>query len=311
MNGNPAMAREALLVMAYGTPQDLDEVEAYYTHIRHGRAPDPEALRELQDRYRVIGGRSPLLDITRAQASGLSERVGVPAYVGQKHAAPFIADAMGKLAEESIDRAIGLVMAPHFSAMSVGEYHKRVSEAAEAVGWTGQFEMIDSWHLLEGWLEVEAGFVRAALSTVDESARAQTIVIFTAHSLPAGIVRSGDPYPVQLEETAAAIAERAALRSWRVAWQSASPTDQPWLGPDVLEVMVEVASQGTKGVVICPCGFVADHLEVLYDVDVECRDLASDLGIAFARTQSPNDDPRFLDALGGLVKAKLAAATRL
>ncbi len=296
------MARDALLVMAYGTPRDLSEVEAYYTHIRHGRPPDPEALAELQDRYRAIGGRSPLLDITQAQAEGLAERLQLPAFVGQRHAPPFIADAVARLAADSIETAVGLVMAPHYSAMSIGEYRKEVTRAATEHGWEGRFEMIESWHLLGGWIDIEADFVRTAFGSLPVQVQDRACVIFTAHSLPETIVRTGDPYPTQLQETAAAVVARAGVQSWRVAWQSASRTGQPWLGPDLLEVMDEVAADGTKAVVVCPCGFVADHLEILYDVDIEARRHADELGLAFARTRSPNDEPRLLDALAGLVK---------
>lgn len=299
------MPRDAVLVMAYGTPRDLDDVEAYYTHIRHGRAPDPKALAELRQRYEAIGGRSPLLEITHAQAEGLGLRLGLPVFVGQRHSPPFIADAVAELAARTIDRVVGLVMAPHFSAMSIGEYRKEVVRTAEEHGWDGGFEMIESWHTLEGWLDLEAEFVRAALTSLADDASGRTVV-FTAHSLPEAIVRAGDPYPRQLEETAAAIAARASVQSWRVAWQSASSTGQPWLGPDLLEVLSELAEEGIEGVVVCPCGFVADHLEVLYDIDIEAQRRAGELGLALARTQSPNDDPRFLDALAGLVRSTLS-----
>ncbi|HEX2239854.1 MAG TPA: ferrochelatase [Actinomycetota bacterium] len=299
------MPRDALLVMAYGTPRDLDDVEAYYTHIRHGRPPDPAALAELRQRYAAIGGRSPLLEITRAQAAGLEQRLQLPVLVGQKHSSPFISDAVGELVTRAVDRAVGLAMAPHYSSMSIGGYHREVLKAAEEEGWPGHFEMIESWHLLEGWLDLQAEFLRAALATLPAHARNRT-VIFTAHSLPEAILRTGDPYSDQLHESAAAISARAGVSSWRVAWQSASPTGQPWLGPDLLEVLDQLAGAGAQGVVVCPCGFVSDHLEILFDVDIEARRRAAELGLELARTQSPNDDPRFLDALAGLVRTTLA-----
>ncbi|MFN2525586.1 MAG: ferrochelatase [Actinomycetota bacterium] len=305
------MTTDAVLVLAYGTPRDLDEVEAYYTHIRHGRPPDPGALEDLRERYRLIGGRSPLLDITLEQAGGLSQRLDLPVFVGQKHAAPFIADAVAHLAEHSIDRAIGLVMAPHYSAMSVGEYEREIVAAANLVGWGGRLDMIKSWHLLEGWVDLQANFVRAALASIPEMARQETAVVFTAHSLPKAILRTGDPYPRQLEESADAIASRAELSAWRVAWQSVSETGRPWLGPDLLQVMVDLAGKGAKGIVVCPCGFVADHLEILYDVDIQARDLADELGLSFARTESPNEHPDFLGSLTRLLRATLKDKVRL
>lgn len=301
------MTATAVLVMAYGTPRGLDEVEAYYTDIRHGHPPSAEQLQELTDRYRAIGGRSPLLDITMAQANGLEARLqGVPVYVGQKHASPRITDAVQQMQADGIERAVGLVLAPHFSSMSVGDYEKRVRDAAEGAGWDGAFAIIPSWHLEPGYL----GFLTEALSeardSLPEEARAESMTLFTAHSLPERILASGDPYPSQLRETAEAVASRADVRVWETAWQSAGRTRDPWIGPDILEVLPRLAREGRPGVIICPCGFVADHLEVLYDVDVEAKELAAELGLAFARTRSPNDDPAFLDALAKVVNRALA-----
>lgn len=290
-----------VLVMAYGTPKDLDGVEAYYTDIRHGSPPPPELLKELTDRYRAIGGRSPLLEITRTQTKGIEERLpGVRGYLGQKHASPFIPDAMREIATDGIEVLAGLVLAPHYSSMSIGDYERRTVRAAEEAGWNGTLRMIHSWHLEEAYLDMLAARVNEAIESLKRAKREATAVIFTAHSLPAAIVRKGDPYPEQLTETATAVADRAGLDRWQVAWQSAGRTDEAWLGPDILEVLVDVAARGEGGVVICPCGFVSDHLEVLYDIDIEARQLAGDLDIELVRTVSPNTDPAFLDMLAGV-----------
>jgi protoporphyrin/coproporphyrin ferrochelatase len=300
------MTKRAVLVMAYGTPQDLSEVEAYYTDIRHGRPPAPEQLAELTERYRAIGGRSPLLEITTAQAAGIGDRLdGIPVYIGQKHAAPRISDAVMQMSKDGIEHAVGLVLAPHFSSMSVGDYERRVQAAAASAGWTGTLTMIPSWHLEPGYLEFLWGAVQSAREELPVETRSRSKVLFTAHSLPEKILESGDPYPDQLRETAFAVAARGGIEDWEIAWQSAGRTADPWIGPDILEVLPRLKQDGVPAVVICPCGFVADHLEVLYDVDIEARALARRLGLPLARTRSPNDDPEFLDVLAAVVRRAL------
>ena len=288
--------------MAYGTPASLEDVESYYTDIRGGRRPSSEQLDELTGRYRAIGGRSPLLDITRAQAAGIEERLDATrCYVGQKHAAPFIPDAIELMVEDGVGRAVGLVLAPHHSSMSVGDYEKRARAAAGTAGLKADLVMIDSWHLEPGFIELLAQRVTTALDALSPSARDEAVVVFTAHSLPSSILGSGDTYPEQLQQTADAVAARAGLARWQVGWQSAGRTSVPWLGPDLLAIMVELAAKEVPGIVVCPCGFVADHLEVLYDVDIEAQALAADLDIQLQRTASPNTDPAFLDMLASVV----------
>ncbi|MDP9223487.1 MAG: ferrochelatase [Actinomycetota bacterium] len=300
------MSRQGVLVMAYGTPSGLEDVEAYYTDIRGGRPPTPELLGELVARYRAIGGRSPLLDITRAQAEGIRDRLqGVSVYIGQKHAPPFIADAVRQMQAAGVDHAVGIVLAPHFSAMSIGDYERRALRAASDSGWTGTLTVIQNWHLEPGYISFLAHALDRALEELPEEARAAAVVLFTAHSLPERILEHDDPYPEQLLETAAAVAREADVAHWRIAWQSAGRTADPWIGPDVLDVLFRLKNESAPGVVICPCGFVADHLEVLYDVDIEARRLAQSLELPFARTRSPNADPRFLDALAAVVERAL------
>lgn len=300
------MSGTAVLVMAYGTPLDLDDVERYYTDIRRGRPPSPELLDELTERYRAIGGRSPLLEITRAQVEGIEERLeGTPAFLGQKHSPPFIADAVRDIGATGADRIVGLVLAPHFSSMSVGDYERRARTAAAEVGWDGALTMIESWHVEPGYIAFLVDAVDEALGALPEEARDDALVVFSAHSLPQKIVADGDPYPEQLRETAEAVAAEMGLARWRTGWQSAGRTADPWLGPDVLEIIDAEATAGTRAIVVCACGFVADHLEVLYDLDVEAAAAARERAVAFARTRAPNTQPRFLDTVAGVVRRAL------
>jgi protoporphyrin/coproporphyrin ferrochelatase len=294
-----------VLVMAYGTPATADDVEAYYTHVRRGSPPTPELLADLRRRYDAIGGTSPLRERTEAQAAAIQAALG-PAYrvrLGMKHSAPFVEDGVAALAAEGVRRGVGLVLAPHYSALSVGEYVQRAGEAAGDAGLEMKF--VESWHLAPGYLDLLAGFVGDTVDRLGAGA-APVHVLFTAHSLPARILETGDPYPTQLGETAEAVAERAGVERWSVAWQSAGRTPEPWIGPDVLSVLPQLAAAGVRGVVVCPAGFVSDHLEVLYDLDVEAAGIARGLGLRFARTASPNDHPDFCAALADVVRSRVA-----
>lgn len=297
-------APTGVLLMAYGTPAGLDDVEAYYTHIRRGRPPEPALLAELIDRYRAIGGGSPLLGTSRAQQAGLQELLGesFSVVLGMKHAPPFIEDAVTQLAADGITEAVAVVLAPHYSALSVGEYIARVKNAAQG---SPRFCFVHDWHLQDDFLALLADRVAAEVAALEAGGHGDGAleVIFTAHSLPSRIVAEGDPYPTQLAETAEAIAGRLGLESWSVAWQSAGRTDEPWLGPSLLDVMRELATAGRRGVVVCPAGFTADHLETMYDLDIEARALADKLGLAFRRTEAPNADPRFLRALADVARS--------
>lgn len=281
-----------VLVMAYGTPATPDDVEAYYTHVRGGRPPTPELLADLQRRYAAIGGTSPLLEVTRRQAAGLQAELGdgFRVELGMKHAPPFIEDGVAALA--TADRAVGLVLAPHYSAMSVGEYARR----AEGV------DVVEQWWDAPGYLDLLADAVERGLDALPEG----TEVVFTAHSLPQRILETGDLYPDQLRATAEAVAARSGVARWSQAWQSAGRTPDPWLGPDILAVLDDRAATGRAGVLVCPCGFVSEHLEILYDLDVEARARADALALPFARTAMPNDDPAFLRVLADVVRARLA-----
>jgi len=294
MNDRP---RHGLVVMAYGTPRRPEDIEAYYTHIRRGRPPAPEQLADLTARYEAIGGISPLARLTEAQCAALERGLERRApgewtvVLGQKHAAPFIEDAVNALADLGVDDAVGLVLAPHYSRTSVGEYQHRAAETAAArdLPWHG----IERWHLEPAYVD----FLTAAVDDARAGLPERTTVLFTAHSLPERALE-GDRYPDELAESAAVVADRLGLTSWSQAWQSAGRTPEPWRGPDVLDELRRLAAEGgTDGVLVCAQGFTADHLEVLYDLDIETRAVADELGLAFARTRSLNDDDAVMDAL--------------
>ena len=300
------MAEVGLVVMAYGTPASPDDIEAYYTHIRRGHAPTPEQLADLTARYQAIGGTSPLAERTEAQRAGLaaaleqSEPGRWAVALGQKHAAPFIEDAVAALADAGVAHIVGLVLAPHYAAASVGQYQERLHAAAAERGLPSA--AVDSWHLEPAYLALLADAVREGLARLPE----RTKVLFTAHSLPERAL-VGDPYPDQLRASATAVAETVGLArwaGWSVAYQSAGRTADPWRGPDILAVLDELAASGrADGVLVCPQGFVSDHLEVVYDLDIEARRRADGLGLAFARTRVCNDDPVVLAALAARVQA--------
>jgi ferrochelatase len=308
-------SRVGILVMAYGTPSSPENIPEYYTHIRRGRPPTDEQLQDLISRYAAIGGISPLRARTQAQLDAvesglqaLATRAGNPdrfvVELGQKHSAPFVEDGVAALVDAGVQRIVGLVLAPHYSGFSVGQYQQRAASAAEDLG--VPFVGLDSWSLEDAYLIHQANSVRTKLEGLPEN----THVFFTAHSLPERVLVD-DPYPEQLLESAQAIAERAGLAStpqgggtkqWSIGWQSAGRTPEPWRGPDILDSIKEVAATATAaGVLVVPQGFTADHLEVLFDLDIEAANLAAELGLAFARTDVVNADEQVMGALAGLL----------
>jgi ferrochelatase len=301
-----------VLVMAHGTPRSLEEIPAFYTEIRRGRPPSAEQLAELEGRYRAIGGTSPLNERTAGQVAGLAGVLEEQApgrfrvEGGAKFAAPRIEDAAAVLARAGVASVIGLVLAPHSSVVSVGEYARRAGEALAGAG-SGSppaLVMIDHWFDEPGFVALMADRVTAAVAAVSAGGDGGGVtVLFTAHSVPMRVVRAGDNYPEQLEASARAVAEAAGIEDWSVAWQSAGRTDDEWLGPDVNTVIAGLPGRGRTGVVVCPIGFVSDHLEVLYDVDIEARASAEAARLAFGRTASLNDDRRFCAVLAGVVLA--------
>jgi protoporphyrin/coproporphyrin ferrochelatase len=299
--------------MAYGTPNSLDEIEPYYTDIRGGRKPSPENLHELIERYKRVGGRTPLLDITREQAMALQSQLGDDfcVYVGMKHWHPYIAETVGEIVRDGHRRIVALALAPHYSRFSIDGYILRLRDAIERVN--GQHDRVEITPLdvtfVESW-NVHPLFLRAVAEKMEAVRQAFGLndwegiqVIFSAHSLPARILEGNDPYPGELEETCMGVAALVGLerRAWRFAYQSAGRTSEKWLGPDILETLDQIAAEGHRRVLIAPIGFVADHLEVLYDIDVECAERARVLGLELRRTESPNASPTFISALAAIV----------
>jgi ferrochelatase len=286
------MSDVAVIVMAYGSPPTEDDVPAYLADIREGKPVSEHAVEELKERYRRIGGRSPLDEITERQRAALERELGVPVFVGMKHWQPRIAEAVEAALSDGADMIVGLVLAPHYSRLSIAGYRERLETALQE---RAELVFVESWHDHGPFLDVLAGRVRGF----------DGHVVFTAHSLPERILRDGDPYRDQLLETSRLVAERAALADWSFAFQSASTTGEPWLGPDILEELDRLAANGVARVLVCPVGFVSDHLEILWDLDVEAREKAGEIGLDLQRIESLNDDPAFIAALAALVRERV------
>jgi ferrochelatase len=315
-----------VLVMAYGSASGPEDIERYYTDIRGGRPPSPEHLAALRKRYAAIGNRFPLLEITKQQAAGLEAELnaGDPGefgtYIGMKHSPPFIADAVERMRTEGIERAIGIVMAPHWSGMSVETYVERV-QGATAEGGGPDFTFVRSYHDHPMFVDLLAGRVRDALGSLSEPSRQKAAVIFSAHSLPVRSAEDGtlrckacdcEPsckYRDGLQETADLVADRLGLGSYAIGWQSAGRTADPWWGPPIEDVIRDFAARGHHAVVVCSAGFTADHLEILYDLDIEAKHVGEEAGIDFTRTNMPNADPAFVRALATIVREHLGAVT--
>jgi len=300
-----------VLVMSYGTPESMEGIEAYYTHIRRGRPPEPEQLKELTDRYEaIVGGVFPLRENTDNQVKALQEtlnrdertkEVKFRCYQGLKHARPFIEDGVEQMAKDGIRTAVGIVLAPHYSTMSVGSYIKRAHEKAEELGI--QMSFVESYHLHPKLIQAFASRVNAKLDAFEEAGakRGEVRVLFSAHSLPERIVGMGDPYPQQLLETSEAIASRTGISNWQFTWQSAGRTAEPWLGPDILDTLQNLAREQVEDVLVAPVGFVSDHLEVLYDLDIEAKTIAKEIDIRLMRIDSLNSDPLYMETLSDVI----------
>jgi ferrochelatase len=301
-----------ILVMSYGTPESMDQIEAYYTHIRRGNPPSEEQLNDLRRRYEaVVGGFFPLRENTNKQVRELESTLNrnnpgleFVCYQGLKHASPFIEDGVRQMAEDGIKSAVGVVLAPHYSVMSVGGYIKRAQEEAQKHHL--KFHFVKSYHLHPMLIDALAERVDHAIRRFPDSIREQVRVIFTAHSLPTQILEMNDPYPQQMMETSKAVADQAGVPHWQFSWQSAGQTAKPWLGPDITDTIRNVRhEENVRNIVICPIGFVSDHLEVLYDIDIECRAVAEEVGVRLERTESLNTDPRYMETLSDVIFAQL------
>ena len=280
----------AVVLMAYGSPDRLEDVPAYYADIRGGRPISPEYLADLVERYRRLGieDSNPLNEITERTRAALERELGLPVFTGMRHWTPRIADAVEAALAGGARTIVGLVLAPHYSSMSIGAYSRKLEEA---VAGRADILFVERWGKERGFVELLADRVRG-----------DTHVVFTAHSLPARILDSGDPYHDELQQTSALIAESAGLRDWSFSYQSESPTSEPWLGPDILDHLGDLHARGVRDVLICPIGFVADHLEIRWDIDTEARERANELGLRLDRVEMPNDDIAFVRVLAGIVR---------
>jgi protoporphyrin/coproporphyrin ferrochelatase len=291
----------AVVVMAYGTPADREAVGDFYTDVRRGHPPTKDQLDELIARYEAIGGTSPMNARTAAQLAALQSALDelepdrFRTYYGSKHAEPKIEAAIERAAGDGCDAVVGLVLAPHFSAMSVGEYIERAQHAADELGLPASF--LEHWHDEPALIDALAARVVDALGTLSPKEASAATVVITAHSLPARVLETNDPYPDELATTAKLLAAKLRLTSWRTGWQSAGRTGEAWLGPDICEIIDELATDGATAVVVCPAGFTSDHLEILYDLDIVAAKRAADAGVAFARTASLNAEPMVFSAL--------------
>ncbi len=302
----------AVLLMAYGSPNSLDEVGEYLRRVRGGRLPTPEEVERLRDRYRQVGGQTPLLKITLAQAKALegklqSDGFNSKVYVGMKHWHPFIEDVVGKIEGAGAQGIIGLALAPHYSELSIGGYADAVRRGLARTGRPVAFTMVESWHDLQSLINALSRRVGDGLEKFDEPSRA--VVLFTAHSLPKKSVADDDPYWSQLQETSKLVASKSGIKSWDFAFQSAGHPIDSWMGPSIKEKITELSGKGFWELLVCPVGFVSDHLEILYDLDIEAKSYASSLGTRLERTASLNDDPEFINALLSRLRPLLSRKT--
>ena len=285
----------AVVLMAYGSPERLADVPAYYADIRGGRAIAPEHLEDLVERYRRLGieDSSPLNAITEQTRAALERELGLPVLTGMKHWTPHIAEAADAAVAAGAETIVGLVLAPHYSALSVQGYRDQLERALDG---RAELRFVESWHDEPGFVELLADRIRGT----------RAHVVFTAHSLPARVLDMGDPYKEQLLETSRLVAAAAGIDDWSFSFQSESPTGEPWLGPDILDHLRELHAGGVEAVLVCPVGFVSDHLEIRWDLDVEAVELARELGLPLERIAMPNDDPAFVRTLAAIVRRHLS-----
>ena len=299
--------------MAYGGPASLDELPGYLADIRSGRTTSRDVLEEVTESYRAIGGRSPLLDATRVQVDAVARQLGdgFRCYLGMRHWSPWIEEVVGEMLEDGVTHAVGLVLAPQFSAMSVARYEQKIADGLEL--YRGRMELghVRSYHDHPGLIDAFAGRVAEGLARWPEEERDRVHVVFSAHSLPERVLAGGDPYDAQCRETARLVGERAGLppERWSWSYQSAGRTPEPWAGPDLGEHLEELAERGVRDVVSVPVGFVSDHVELLFDVDVRAQGVAKRIGVRLERPPALNDDPRFIAALAEIVRDRAAAWT--
>ena len=303
--------KTAVLLLAYGTPETPEFVVPYYTHIRGGRPPSEEKADELRHRYEAVGGRTPLTALTAAVRDGVAAGLAaaghdVPVYVGMKHWTPWIHEAVAEMKADGVERVVCVVLAPHYSRFSVGGYQRYLFEGMAKHAVRFQVDFVEQWYDDPAYVDVMATLVRDELARWPADRRDDVTVVFSAHSLPERIRTWGDPYEAQLEASARLVTAHAGLRGYRRAWQSAGQTGEPWIGPDILDFLPELRDEGVRDVLQVPIGFVCDHLEILYDLDIEAAAKAEELGITYHRTRLPNARPDFVSALVGICARAVA-----
>lgn len=298
--------KKALLVMAYGGPDSLDDIEPYLLDIRGGRPTSPELVAEIRGRYARIGGRSPLLEITRGQAqmleqclNNLSSEDTYQAYVGMRHWKPYIRDVVAQIARDGLRGGLAFCMTPQASRMSTGAYLQKLREAQSALDAPLELVFVESWYDQPFLIEALARKARAARDTFPTGERQSLHYLFSAHSLPASIKEQGDPYEDQLLTTTRLLATELGLTAdqWTFGYQSAGAGAVRWLGPSVEEILPELAAKGKKNIVITPVGFMADHVEILFDLDIEAQEIAREHGLRLARSETLNTSPDFIEGL--------------
>lgn len=300
-----------LLVMAYGTPNKIEDLERYYTHIRRGRKPSTEMIEDLRIRYEAIGGISPLAKITLEQAEKLEEHLNriqdhydFKMYLGLKHIEPFIEDAVKQMHDDGIEEAVSIVLAPHFSTFSVQSYNGRAIEEAEKLG-NLKITSIESWYQEPKFINYWVEKIKNIFEQMPQEEQKHSVLVVSAHSLPEKIIKLGDPYPDQLKETADLIAKQAGIKNYCIGWQSAGNTPEPWLGPDVQDLTRDLYHEHHyNAFAFAPVGFVCDHLEVLYDNDIECKKVTDEIGASYYRPEMPNAKEEFIDCLATVILNK-------
>lgn len=303
-----------VLLMAYGTPDTIEDVEEYYINVRGGRMPSPEQVENLVARYRAVGGHTPLTELTRQVAEKLQARLdadapgGYRVFFGMKYWKPFIPDVVKAIHAGGIRDVIGLALAPHYSKISIGGYKKQVERANEDLNDEIRLHMVESFQAQPKFRQLIAERITAGLAQFPADVRDEVLVLFSAHSLPERVLAWGDPYPQEMAESSEAIAAQLGLKRWAFTYQSQGETGDPWLGPDILDTLERLAGEGVRNVLSVPFGFVSDHLEIVYDLDIEVKHKAAELGISLERTRLPNADDEFIDLLATIVEEQPAQA---
>ena len=301
--------RWGVLLLAHGAPDSAEDVPEFLLNVRSGRSLPTPVVEEIAQRYALIGG-SPLLKWTQAQARALGKRLGRPVFFGMRNWKPFISEAVEEIVEAGIGRLVVICLAPQNSQTSTGLYRKRLDEAVEASGKAIDIDFVESWHDAPGLIQAYAEKVSVGLAKAEEDAGTEVPVILTAHSVPEKTIEAGDPYVDQVVETARLVAEAAGLKNWRVAFQSQGKTAGPWIGPTVQSLIDQMAADGARHIFIAPIGFVCDHVEILFDVDVLFRSHAAELGVTVSRSESLNDSRVLIGALAELAESRIGASAR-